>query len=96
MYTDANYIHVVPTIPDDSIELKYIIGALQHISETRNANLIKVDLLHDSIIYLTLILHYNNNTIPFDIIISKRCFASDFFNVFKRQLDSNIHVLTCN
>lgn len=27
-YTDVNYIHVVPTIPDDNIELKYIIGAL--------------------------------------------------------------------
>lgn len=90
-YTDVNYIHVVPTIPDDNTELKYIIGALQHISETRNANLIKVDLSHDDTIYLTLVLHYNNNTIPFDIIISKRCFASDFFNIFKRQLDNGIH-----
>lgn len=91
MYTDVNYIHVLPTIPDDNIELKYVIGALQQISETRNTNLIKVDLSHDDIIYLTLILHYNNSTIPFDIIISKRCFASDFFNIFKRQLDNGIH-----
>lgn len=89
-YTDVNYIHVVPTIPDDNTELKYIIGALQHISETRNANLIKVDLSHDATIYLTLVLHYNNNIIPFDIIISKHCFASDFFNIFKRQLDNGI------
>lgn len=90
-YTDVNYIHVVPTIPDDDIELKYVIGALQHISETRNANLIKVDLSHGDTIYLTLTLHYNNNTIPFDIVISKHCFASDFFDIFKRQLDNGIH-----
>lgn len=94
-YTDVNYIHVVPTIPDDNIELKYVVGALQHISETRNANLIKVDLSHDDIIYLTLNLRYDIGVVPFDIIVSKHCFASDFFNIFRRQLDNGICDLIC-
>lgn len=94
-YTDVNRVYIVPTIPDDNIELKYVVGALQHISETRNANLIKVDLSHDDIIYLTLNLRYDIGAVLFDIIISKHCFASDFFNIFRRQLDNGIRDLIC-
>lgn len=90
-YTDVNRVYIVPTISDDNIELKYVVGALQHISETRNANLIKVDLSHDDIIYLTLNLRYDIGVVSFDIVISKHCFASDFFDIFKRQLDNGIH-----